>query len=186
MGFTGCSQLLAFDHIASSLTVQATFRRPDQSNELMRYWAIFGGKCVAAAVLLYSILWGMNVLYTPPEHLVRWKQSAFSHDLEWTTMMFLYFLLGWGILFLIVWDQRWRCRTCGRRLRMPVSHGSYGQMLLFGRPRTEYICSYGHGTLVQPELHIGGREPQNWKPHDAENIWEELYAIEDASRKDSK
>ena len=150
----------------------------------MRYWAILAAKCVAAAILMYGILWGLNAWYTPPEHLVRWKQSAFSHDLEWTTLMFLYNLLGWGLLFLIVWDQRWRCRTCGLRLRMPVSHGSYGQMLLFGRPRTEYICRYGHGTLVQPELHLAGREPQDWKPHDADNIWEELYALEDSSRRD--
>jgi hypothetical protein len=150
----------------------------------MRYWGIFAAKLIAAAVLMYAILWGMNAWYTPPEHLVRWKQSAFSHDLEWTTLMFLYNLLGWGLLALIVWDQRWRCRTCGRRLRMPVSHGSYGQMLLFGRPRTEYICSWGHGTLIQPELHLAGREPQNWQPHDADNIWDELYALEDSGRED--
>ena len=51
-------------------------------------------------------------------------------------------------------------------------------MLLFGRPRTEYICRYGHGTLVQPELHIVGREPADWKAHDPDNIWEELYELE--------
>ena len=99
--------------------------------------------------------------------------------------MFVFNLFVFGQLFLVVWDQRRRCRTCGRLLRMPVSHGSYGQMLLFGRPRTEYICIYGHGTLVQPELaHYGVREPSNWKAHDAENIWEELIALDKASKKE--
>lgn len=126
----------------------------------------------------------MSAWYTPPEHLARWGHSAFLHDLKWTAMMFAYNLLVNGVLFLIVWDQRWRCRTCGRRLRMPVSHGSYGQMLLFGRPRTEYICIYGHGTLNVPELHVTGREPTNWKAND-DDIWKELYELEGrAGKKD--
>lgn len=144
----------------------------------MRYWGILAGKIVAAAALLYALWSLMAAVYVPPEHIVKWRQSPFPHDLKWTTMVLVFHLLTQGVIFLIFWDQRWRCRTCGRRLRMPVSHGSYGQMLLFGRPRTEYICSYGHGTLVQPELHIGGREPSDWKPHDMDNIWEELYALD--------
>jgi len=143
----------------------------------MRYWAILAAKLVAAAGILYAIWWSMHALYTPPDHIVKWRQAPFLHDLKWTTMVFAYFLLAQGFLFAIIWDQRWRCRTCGRRLRMPVSHGRYGQMLLFGRPRTEYICSWGHGTLVQPELHIGSREPADWKPHD-DDIWKELYELE--------
>ena len=46
-----------------------------------------------------------------------------------------------------IWDQRYRCRVCLRRLRMPVETGSWSRMLQFGRPRIEYICPYGHGTL---------------------------------------
>jgi hypothetical protein len=52
---------------------------------------------------------------------------------------------------------------------MPISTGRYAQMLLFGRPHTEYICTYGHGTLKVPDLHIGGHQPTNWEPH--EDIW---------------
>ncbi len=68
--------------------------------------------------------------------------------------MLLYFLACFGVLHLIVWDQRYRCRTCLRRLRMPVSAGSWPNMLLFGQPRTEYICLYGHGTLKVPEFRV--------------------------------
>src|SRR3954452_10171344 len=148
----------------------------------MRYWGILAAKVVGALALLLGIYTVLSALYTPPAHIVRWRQQAFMHDLGWTSLMFVFNLLVFGLLFLVIWDQRRRCRTCGRLLRMPVSHGSYSQMLLFGRPRTEYICIYGHGTLVQPELHIGVREPSNWKAHDTENIWEELIALDKASK----
>ena len=143
----------------------------------MRYWTILAAKFLAAAAVLYAVWIGMHALYVPPDHIKRFGYPPFPHDLKWTSMVFAFHLLCQGVLFLIIWDQRWRCRTCGRRLRMPVSHGSYGQMLLFGRPRTEYICSYGHGTLVQPELHLSGREPSDWKAHD-DDIWKELYELE--------
>ena len=122
--------------------------------------------------------------YKDPGSMATIGRASAVVDLGWTTIMFVFNLFVFGLLFLVVWDQRRRCRTCGRLLRMPVSHGSYGQMLLSGRPRTEYICIYGHGTLVQPELHIGVREPSNWKAHDTENIWEELIALDKASKED--
>ena len=81
-------------------------------------------------------------------------QKPFGHDLGFTTAMLLFFLACFGVLHLIIWDQRYRCRTCLRRLRMPVSAGSWPNMLLFGQPRTEYICLYGHGTLKVPEVRI--------------------------------
>jgi hypothetical protein len=86
-----------------------------------------------------------------------------------------WFLLCAGTLYMIIWDQRYRCRTCLRRLRMPVETGSWGRMLQFGRPRIEYICPYGHGTLREDELQITGLNNAEWTPH-SEDIWDELYA----------
>ena len=57
------------------------------------------------------------------------------------------------------------CRVCLRRLRMPVETGSWSRMLQFGRPRIEYICPYGHGTLREDELQISGLENPEWKAH---------------------
>jgi hypothetical protein len=148
----------------------------------MRYWGILLAKLVLAGAILYAIWFGLYSWYTPPEHLKRFGHSPFMHDLKWTTLMFVYNLLVQGVLFLIIWDQRYRCRTCGRRLRMPVSKGRYAQMLLFGRPQTEYICAYGHGTLQVPDLHIGGHEPNKWQPH-SDDIWKELYSVHDAEKK---
>jgi hypothetical protein len=148
----------------------------------MRYWALLVAKLAVAAAVLYAIWLGLHAWYEPPEELTRWGHSPFPHDLKWTTILFFYNLLCQGVLFLIIYDQRRRCRTCGRRLRMPVSSGRYSQMLLFGRPRTDYICIYGHGTLQVPELHITGKEPEQWQRH--EDMWQELYSLEKPDKKE--
>ena len=78
-------------------------------------------------------------------------------------------------LYLCIWDQRYRCRMCLRRLRMPVETGSWSRMLFLGRPRIEYICPYGHGTLKLAELQISGLENPEWNAACRE-IWDELCA----------
>jgi hypothetical protein len=93
-----------------------------------------------------------------------------------------WFLLAAGALYLIVWDQRHRCRTCLRRLRMPVETGSWGFMLQLGRPRIEYICAYGHGTLKEEELQISGLANPEWTAH-SDDYWEELSASSEESGK---
>ena len=85
------------------------------------------------------------------------------------------FLLGAGTLYLIVRDQRYRCRVCLRRLRMPIATGSWSRILQFGRPRIEYICPYGHGTLREDDLHLSGGSNAEWTPH-SDDIWAELCA----------
>ena len=93
----------------------------------------------------------------------------------------LWFLLCCGAVYVCIWDQRYRCRVCLRRLRMPVETGSWSRMLQLGRPRIEYICPYGHGKLNVAELQISGRENPEWTQH--EDLWDELCA---ASKADSK
>jgi hypothetical protein len=83
------------------------------------------------------------------------------------------FLLAAVAVFFIIRDQRYRCRVCLRRLRMPVETGSWGRMLQFGRPRVEYICPYGHGTLRTDEVQISGLATPEWTPQSGD-IWEEL------------
>jgi hypothetical protein len=95
----------------------------------------------------------------------------------------VWFLFGAGMLYLIVHDQRYRCRVCLRRLRMPVETGSRGFMLQLGRPRTEYICPYGHGTLKQEEFQTSGLENPEWTSHSGD-MWEELYAASKQARDD--
>jgi hypothetical protein len=142
----------------------------------MRYGAYFAGKLGAAAAALYGLLWLINGIWpverNPPDLApLRDGPQLLGYNL---------LLLGWsvlavGIVTLIVIDQRRRCRTCLRRLRMPVETGSWGRMLLFGRPRIEYICPYGHGTLKEDELQIYGSETPEWT-RNSRDPWEEFCA----------
>jgi hypothetical protein len=58
---------------------------------------------------------------------------------------------------------------------MPVQRGSWSRAIIFSPPRIESICPYGHGTLDEPELHIGGFRPPEWTEH--EDMWKELEGI---------
>jgi hypothetical protein len=89
--------------------------------------------------------------------------------------LMVWFLLAAGTFYLIVRDQRYRCRVCLRRLRMPVETGSRGYMLQLGRPRVEYICPFGHGTLKQEEYETSELENPQWTGSSGD-MWEDLYA----------
>ena len=146
---------------------------------IMKYWGFLLLKVAAAAVVM-RFVWRAIVVSFRGSLASGFEQKPFGHDLGFTTAMLLYFLACFGVLHLIVWDQRYRCRTCLRRLRMPVSAGSWPNMLLFGQPRTEYICLYGHGTLKVPEVRITTKTPA-WERHD-DDIWKELEALEESKR----
>jgi len=70
--------------------------------------------------------------------------------------------------------KSYRCRTCLRRLCMPIETGSWSYMLRLGRPQIEYICPYGHGKLNVEELQISGTVTPEWTEHG--DIWSELFA----------
>ncbi len=142
----------------------------------MRYWAYLAAKLLSAAALLYGLLASIIKVFPAEPHpppLAPLRDGA--QILLFNLAVLGWFLLGAGALYIIIWDQRYRCRICLRRLRMPVETGSWGRMLQFGRPRIEYICPYGHGTLRQDELQISGLENPKWTPH-SDDIWDDLCA----------
>ncbi|MGB9605156.1 MAG: hypothetical protein ACP5U2_00525 [Bryobacteraceae bacterium] len=145
----------------------------------MKYWGLLGIKMLGV-ILAVRGLWSLVKLWLPPPRPFLYIGRPFGHDLVWTLAAGACFLVGCGLLYLAWLDQRYRCRTCLRRLRMPVETGSWGGMLLFGRPHIEYICPYGHGTLRVPEVQLAGPEHPDWKPH--HDIWEELESLEQAHR----
>lgn len=147
----------------------------------MRYWAYLCAKLAVAGAFLW-VLRGLIAFYAPAPVRLRDHSIGpppFAHDLLYTFVMLLFTLLVAGVLWVIVWDQRYRCRTCLRRLRMPILKGSWTHVL-FGAPQTEYICPYGHGTLRVAELQITGRQNPDWEPH--EDIWKELYALDESEK----
>ncbi|MGP0074643.1 MAG: hypothetical protein ACLPWF_22240 [Bryobacteraceae bacterium] len=145
----------------------------------MKYWGFLLLKLVAGALVM-GVVWRAIVVSFRGAVTAGFEQKPFGHDLGFTTAMLVYFLACFGVLHLIIWDQRYRCRTCLRRLRMPVSAGSWPNMLLFGQPRTEYICLYGHGTLKVPEVRITTKSP-DWERH-GDDIWKELESLEETKR----
>jgi hypothetical protein len=141
----------------------------------MRYWAYFAAKVMTAGVLLYGLLLGLIQKLPAAPRLYTYVPPRFGYDLRFTLVMLMWFLLCSGTFYAIVWDQRYRCRACLRRLRMPVETGSWSRMLQFGVPRIEYICPYGHGTLKEDEFRISGLANPEWTPH-SDDLWAELCA----------
>lgn len=149
----------------------------------MRYWAYFVAKlAVAGAILLVLRKVVAKAMAPKPLHYFNNVQGPppFGTDLSYTFAMLMVALLACGAIWLIVWDQRNRCRTCLRRLCMPVGRGSWSHIVLIGRPKTEYICPYGHGTLRVDNLQLDGGETPDWRPH--EDIWTELRSLEETKK----
>lgn len=146
----------------------------------MRYWGFLAAKLLLAAAIL-RVAWVL-IRFTlwKPVILGGVLRDPFLHDLPYTTALLGFWLLSAGLLWVAVVDQRYRCRTCLRRLRMPVTSGSWPNMFLIGRPRTEYICIYGHGTLRVPDEQIAGSARPAWERH--EDIWRELESFEESHK----
>jgi len=141
----------------------------------MRYWAYFGAKVGLSAGSLYGLLRVLNTVWPPEPQFFGYAPPRFGYDLRYTSALLVWFLLCAGAAYACIWDQRYRCRVCLRRLRMPVETGSWSSMLQFGRPRIEYICPFGHGTLKAEELQISGLQNPEWKQN-SDDFWEELCA----------
>ncbi len=148
----------------------------------MRYWAYLAAKIATAAAFLYGLLLLINGIWPAEEHPpaiapLRDVQEILAYNI----LIGAWFLLCVAAAVVIVRDQRRRCRICLSRLRMPLVTGSWGSMLLSGRPRTESICPYGHGTLKEDEVGISGSISPEWTEH-REGFWEELAASSKGSR----
>ncbi len=143
---------------------------------MMKYWLYLLAKLGGVAGVGLGLKTLLVRFYPHPEEpSARFGPALepFLHDMLYTFLILGIGLVSAGLLSLAIWDQKRRCRSCLRRLIMPVATGSWGHIVLFGQPRTEYICPYGHGTLSIAELQIAGRELPDWQPHDG-NIWKEL------------
>jgi hypothetical protein len=139
----------------------------------MRYWAYFLGKLIAVVALSQGLYLALRRIFPPRQQFDYVDLDPFGHDLWYTVAISLWFLISCGLLYLAIWDQRYRCRVCLRRLRMPIETGSWSRMLQFGRPEIEYICTYGHGRLNVSEVQISGSENPEWTPQ-PNDIWTEL------------
>ena len=81
--------------------------------------------------------------------------SPFAHDLLFTFVMLFYSLVAVGLVWAVIFDQRYRCRSCLRRLRMPI-HRVPGTTFFWALPaRNTFACS-DMARLTVAELQITG------------------------------
>jgi len=137
----------------------------------MKYWGYFAAKVAAAGALMWALWIGLNAFMPEPDYFLRYRVSK-HQDLTWVSAILVYWLLCVGLTVAILMDQRHRCRTCLRRLRMPVERGSWSFATLLNPPEMERICPFGHGTLAEPQVHSSTTPDPVWTPHD--DIWKEL------------
>jgi hypothetical protein len=152
---------------------------PASVQQFVRYWGFLLSKFVLAGTAMGLIVWMVDSLWAGPV-----KPKHIGYDtayMGYLVCLGVAYLIGVGLFYLSILDQRYRCRVCLRRLRMPVETGSWSKMLQFGRPRMEYICVYGHGTLNIPELHLTGTDITEWTEH--ADYWAELCARDDSASK---
>jgi hypothetical protein len=151
-----------------------------------RFWGFLLLKLAAAAFGAAGSLWLLNLFfapYTPFLQFLNYEKFGSGYfDLAYTTLLGVWFLFAYGLFYLAIWDQRYRCRTCLRRLVMPIETGSWGHMLRLGRPQIEYICPYGHGKLNVDEVQISGTVSPAWTQQG--DIWAELFAKSEAGDSD--
>jgi hypothetical protein len=145
----------------------------------MKYWGYLVAKVTVALAVLCALERVIALMFPPQKPFAEGGPNPVMRYLSYTFTMLLFWLFATGIGWAIVRDQRYRCRACLRRLRMPIQTGSWNHVLL-GAPRTEYICPYGHGTLRVAELQITGRQSPDWQPHD--DMWKELFSLEETKK----
>ncbi len=145
----------------------------------MKYWGYLVAKIIVALALLWALEQGVSQMFPPLKPMWQGGPNPVRRDFLYACTMLLFWLFAMGLGWLISWDQRYRCRTCLRRLRMPIQTGSWNHVLL-GAPRTEYICLYGHGTLKVSELQITGHQSPDWEPH--EDMWKELFSLDETKK----
>ena len=143
----------------------------------MRYWGFLFSKLLAVAVVFYCIWLGLNLCLPEPTSFSDFRLARFAQDLPWTFAIMVFWLAALGAVALVAQDQRYRCRTCLRKLRMPVGGGAWDKIFRLGAPQVEWICPFGHGTLKVFELHFTGRLSDDWREHDAD-MWRELELLD--------
>jgi len=144
-----------------------------------RFAAWFAVKLAFSAGLVLLLWWGASHLLPPAPRGFLAGSPRLTHDLPFTLVVGAFVLLACGLVWLAAIDQRYRCRVCVRRLRMPQTEGHYSSVLLGGIPYTEYICTYGHGKLYVPQIRASYATTR-WTHY--ESLWDDLMRAETVER----
>jgi hypothetical protein len=139
----------------------------------MKYWAYLAGKLAVVGAIsagFYKLAhWAVALRFNLA------NVDDLRGQFVWAFTLFVLGLISAGLAWLAVLDQKYRCRTCLHKLRMPVATGEWDKAILFSRPKMEWICPYGHGTMNVPQVQLLGPENVEWAEH--ADIWKELESI---------
>jgi hypothetical protein len=124
-----------------------------------RYWLILGAR-VFLTILALSLL-RLSLPGATTNVLAQLSYSIFA--------LWVFLLVCCAAVCLLTIDHRGRCPVCLRRLRRPVSIGSWASQIL-DQPATEYLCPAGHGTMYIAET---GNAPDHWTKLD--ETWQEFF-----------
>lgn len=147
----------------------------------MKYWSWLLAKLGASAAIVL-IVWQLALRLAggaPAGLLAGWPRLG--SDLSYTFAVFFVCLLACALVWLSLVDQVYRCRRCVRRLRMPQSEGNYSRTLFGHSPFTTYICTYGHGKLSVPDVHLSHSRARLWTGYGS--LWEDLMEAEHTTKR---
>jgi hypothetical protein len=96
----------------------------------MKYWAFLVAKLAVVAAILFVLKRAIGAVLPKSDAFLYFHQDPFAHDLLFTFVMLFYSLTAVGLVWAAIFDQRYRCRSCLRRLRMPIRRGSWNHVLL--------------------------------------------------------
>ena len=149
-------------------------RHPGQAGHICRRLR-FEGFLLSKSAIALAVLDGCWLILRDPSLRVLRDSPSGEILVAW---FWLFGLAAAGLLYWSLLDQRYRCRVCLRRLRMPVPTGSWSTPLL-NRPGTEYICTFGHGKVNVAGVRLFGMEPARWTYN--RDYWHELVEKEHAA-----
>ncbi len=141
-------------------------RKGEPQNTGLRYWLFFVGKTFFGLGAI-GCVW---ILIVDPSGAIDLSRGLGEYAVLITTWVFA--LVACGFLHLSWRDQQMRCHVCLRRMRIPASSGSWASYI-FNRPRTEYLCPAGHGTVSVSPGEPGGPDSSDWK--DMDESWRDLF-----------
>ncbi|MGH9486198.1 MAG: hypothetical protein ACRD04_01220 [Terriglobales bacterium] len=148
-----------------------------------RFWLWLALKLTVAALLVLGF-WTVTTWVVPPPAtgLLAQFPRMVASDWPYVLAVIAAIFLGFGLGWVCAADQVLRCRVCARRLKMPRSEGDLSHTLLGSTPpRTEYICTWGHGRLLVPETHLPTSRPNLWIGN--RSLWEDLIQAERQARR---
>jgi hypothetical protein len=130
-----------------------------------RWWVFLSAKSAALLGAVYFLSWAL--VHHGLAILGRTVYPLADEVAIWVFLPLAVAVLCWSIA-----DQQKRCRTCLRRMGMPIDIGRPGSVLL-NWAGTELVCSEGHGTLYVPESESNALQRDRWNALD--DSWAGLF-----------